>query len=49
MTLDVRKAGRILIKIPYSPWLSIVDGQGKSLKPPQKASAGRRTTTSTGA
>ncbi|SOD85842.1 MFS transporter [Streptomyces sp. Ag109_G2-15] len=40
MTLDVRKAGRILIKIPYSPWLSIVDGQGKSLKPPQKASGG---------
>ncbi|OXY95827.1 hypothetical protein BEK98_16245 [Streptomyces diastatochromogenes] len=40
MTLEVRKAGRILIKIPYSPWLSIVDGQGKSLKPPQKASGG---------
>ncbi|MFD5797361.1 MFS transporter [Streptomyces diastatochromogenes] len=40
MTLEVRKAGRILIKIPYSPWLSVVDGQGKSLKPPQKASGG---------
>ncbi|MFJ9867451.1 MFS transporter [Streptomyces sp. NPDC101165] len=40
MTLQVRKPGRILIKIPYSPWLSVVDGQGKSLKPPQKASDG---------
>ncbi|MFG2120696.1 MFS transporter [Streptomyces sp. NPDC048710] len=40
MTLEVRKPGRILIKIPYSPWLSVVDGQGKSLKPPQKASDG---------
>ncbi|MBL1081995.1 MFS transporter [Streptomyces actinomycinicus] len=31
MTLDVSKAGRILVKIPYSPWLSIVDEHGKSL------------------
>ncbi|MGW3462037.1 MFS transporter [Streptomyces olivaceoviridis] len=30
MTLRVRKAGRILIRIPYSPWLSIVDEHGKS-------------------
>ncbi|MDX2683040.1 MFS transporter [Streptomyces soliscabiei] len=36
MTIDVKKAGRILIRIPYSPWLSIVDTQGKSLKPPQE-------------
>ncbi|WP_330339319.1 MFS transporter [Streptomyces sp. NBC_00557] len=35
MTLQVRRAGRILIRIPYSPWLSIVDEHGKSLKPPQ--------------
>ncbi|WP_346017388.1 MULTISPECIES: MFS transporter [unclassified Streptomyces] len=35
MTLDVRKAGRILIRIPYSPWLSVVDAHGKSLKGPQ--------------
>ncbi|MEV7687105.1 MFS transporter [Streptomyces bungoensis] len=31
MTLEVSRPGRILIKIPYSPWLSIVDDQGKSL------------------
>ncbi|MGW2647065.1 MFS transporter [Streptomyces sp. NPDC001393] len=40
MTLQVRKAGRILIRIPYSPWLSIVDEHGKSLKPPQLVSSG---------
>ncbi|MEV7243391.1 MFS transporter [Streptomyces sp. NPDC093248] len=39
MTLQVRKPGRILIRIPYSPWLSIVDGEGKSLKPPQETDA----------
>ncbi|MGW3193731.1 MFS transporter [Streptomyces sp. NPDC001118] len=39
MTLRVRKAGRILIRIPYSPWLSIVDEHGKSLKAPQQTPA----------
>lgn len=43
LTIEVKEAGRILIRIPYSPWLSIVDADGKSLKPPQetKASKGR--------
>ncbi|MEU5539541.1 MFS transporter [Streptomyces sp. NPDC020362] len=41
MTLEVRKAGRILIKIPYSPWLSVVDEHGKSLKAPQETEASR--------
>ncbi|MGW3952986.1 MFS transporter [Streptomyces sp. NPDC004752] len=36
LTIEVRKAGRVLIRIPYSPWLSIVDADGKSLKPPQE-------------
>ena len=36
MTIEVRKAGRILVRIPYSPWLSIVDADGKSLKAPQE-------------
>ncbi|MGW0998666.1 MFS transporter [Streptomyces sp. NPDC002520] len=35
-TLRVGGAGRILIRLPYSPWLSIVDEHGKSLKPPQE-------------
>ncbi|MCT9011212.1 MFS transporter [Streptomyces rhizosphaerihabitans] len=43
LTIEVKQSGRILIRIPYSPWLSIVDADGKSLKPPQetKASKGR--------
>jgi hypothetical protein len=41
MTLQVRKAGRILIRIPYSPWLSIVDEHGKSVKPPQETDASK--------
>jgi hypothetical protein len=36
MVLDVAKAGRVLVKIPYSPWLSVVDEHGKSLKAPQE-------------
>ncbi|MGW0879948.1 MFS transporter [Streptomyces sp. NPDC002671] len=41
LTIEVHKAGRILIRIPYSPWLSVVDDHGKSLKPPRKLSDGR--------
>jgi hypothetical protein len=41
VTVDVRRAGRILIRIPYSPWLSIVDDEGRSLKPPQETEASR--------
>ncbi|WP_435228289.1 MFS transporter [Streptomyces sp. Tue6028] len=36
MTIEVKKAGRILIRVPYSPWLSIVDAKGKSVQPPQE-------------
>ncbi|MER6077111.1 MFS transporter [Streptomyces sp. NPDC001833] len=41
LTIEVRKAGRILIRIPYSPWLSIVDADGKSLKAPQETKASK--------
>ncbi len=41
MTMRVRKAGRILIRIPYSPWLSIVDAEGNKLKPPQETDASK--------
>ncbi|GGM02603.1 MFS transporter [Streptomyces fumigatiscleroticus] len=40
-TLRVSKAGRVLIRIPYSPWLSIVDADGKSLKAPQETEASK--------
>ncbi|MEU0008986.1 MFS transporter [Streptomyces sp. NPDC006314] len=41
MTLEVSKAGRILIRIPYSPWLSVVDEHGKSLSAPQETEASK--------
>lgn len=36
LTIHVKKAGRVLIRIPYSPWLALVDEKGKSLKRPQE-------------
>ncbi|MGW0575628.1 MFS transporter [Streptomyces sp. NPDC002920] len=41
MVIDVKKAGRIMIRIPYSPWLSVVDAEGKSLKAPQETKASK--------
>ncbi|MFI7018633.1 MFS transporter [Streptomyces sp. NPDC050164] len=41
MILQVKKAGRVLVRIPYSPWLSIVDAEGKSLKPPRETEASK--------
>ncbi|MBW8795170.1 MAG: MFS transporter [Streptomyces sp.] len=41
LTIEVRRAGRILIRIPYSPWLSIVGADGKSLKAPQETEASK--------
>ncbi|MEU9170618.1 MFS transporter [Streptomyces sp. NPDC048420] len=43
MTMRVKKAGRILIRIPYSPWLSIVDADGKKLKAPQETEESKET------
>ncbi|MEU5897890.1 MULTISPECIES: DMT family transporter [Streptomyces] len=42
MTLRVDKPGRVLIRIPYSPWLSIVDEHGKGVKAPQETEASKR-------
>ncbi|AXG79561.1 MFS transporter [Streptomyces paludis] len=36
LTIQVRSAGRVLIRIPYSPWLGLVDSDGKSVLPPQQ-------------
>ncbi|MDH6629022.1 MFS family permease [Streptomyces sp. LBL] len=41
LTMEVKKTGRILIRIPYSPWLSIVDSEGNKLKPPQETKASK--------
>ncbi|MEV8088064.1 MFS transporter [Streptomyces nigra] len=41
MTMRVSRPGRILIRIPYSPWLSIVDAEGRKLDPPQETEESR--------
>ncbi|GAA4808731.1 MFS transporter [Streptomyces ziwulingensis] len=40
-TIQVKEAGRILVRIPYSPWLSIVDAEGRSLRAPQETEASK--------
>ncbi|GHB17904.1 MFS transporter [Streptomyces chryseus] len=34
LTIRVRSAGRVLIRIPYSPWLGLVDAEGERVEPP---------------
>ncbi|QKW07157.1 MFS transporter [Streptomyces sp. NA04227] len=41
LTLRVERAGRVLIRIPYSPWLGLVNENGKSLKAPQETKASK--------
>ncbi|MGW5607107.1 MFS transporter [Streptomyces sp. NPDC003753] len=41
LTIQVKKAGRVLIRVPYSPWLGLVDTQGKGVKPPQETDASK--------
>ncbi|MFE6158618.1 MFS transporter [Streptomyces sp. NPDC056486] len=42
MTIEVKKAGRVLIRVPYSPWLSIVDADGKGLEGPKETEESKR-------
>lgn len=40
-TIDVKQPGRILVRMPYSPWLSLVDAEGRKLEPPQETEASK--------
>ncbi|MER5951349.1 MFS transporter [Streptomyces sp. NPDC001904] len=42
LTIEVTKPGRVLIRIPYSPWLSVVGADGKSVGTPQETEASKR-------
>ncbi|WP_328937895.1 MFS transporter [Streptomyces tauricus] len=42
LTLEVKRAGRVLIRIPYSPWLGLVDAEGRSVKPPQETEESKK-------
>ncbi|MGE7391238.1 MFS transporter [Streptomyces sp. NPDC004126] len=35
LVLEVSAPGRVLVRIPHSPWLGLVDGAGKPVAPPQ--------------
>ncbi|MCX5377821.1 MFS transporter [Streptomyces sp. NBC_00091] len=35
LVVDVSAPGRVLVRIPHSPWLGLVDGAGKAVEPPQ--------------
>ncbi|WP_241518702.1 MFS transporter [Streptomyces sp. CB03238] len=39
VTIRVRTAGRVLIRVPYSPWLALLDEDGKKVEPPQETKA----------
>jgi hypothetical protein len=41
LTIHVKSAGRVLIRIPYSPWLGLVDKDGKSVPAPQETAASK--------
>ncbi|CAM5722035.1 Integral membrane protein OS=Streptomyces glaucescens OX=1907 GN=SGLAU_14840 PE=4 SV=1 [Streptomyces glaucescens] len=36
MTLRVSEPGRVLIRVPYSPWLKLVDEEGKGVEGPRE-------------
>ncbi|MFD7629696.1 MFS transporter [Streptomyces sp. NPDC059851] len=41
LVVDVKAPGRVLVRIPHSPWLGLVDPAGKPVLPPQETSASR--------
>ncbi|WP_327662893.1 MULTISPECIES: MFS transporter [unclassified Streptomyces] len=42
LTIEVTRPGRVHIRVPYSPWLSVVDAEGKSLGAPKETEASKR-------
>ncbi|GHA05611.1 MFS transporter [Streptomyces echinoruber] len=41
LVIEVKQPGRVLIRVPYSPWLGLVDAQGKSVEPPRETEASK--------
>ncbi|MFD7721590.1 MFS transporter [Streptomyces sp. NPDC059814] len=42
LTIHVKKAGRVLIRIPYSRWLALVDEEGRSVERPQETEESKK-------
>nr|WP_190131448.1 MFS transporter [Streptomyces mashuensis] len=40
LRITVKKAGPVLIRIPYSPWLGLLDDDGKAVQPPKAGPRG---------
>ncbi|MFI1969625.1 MFS transporter [Streptomyces cinnamoneus] len=40
LTVTVREAGVVRVRIPYSPWLALVDEKGKPVQPPKAGAHG---------
>ncbi|WUH78749.1 MFS transporter [Streptomyces sp. NBC_00435] len=49
LVIDVKQAGRVLVRIPHSPWLGLLDGVGKPVAPPQETEASKAAGKETGA
>ncbi|MFD8411776.1 MFS transporter [Streptomyces sp. NPDC059650] len=41
LVVDVKAPGRVLVRIPHSPWLGLVDSAGEAVPPPQETFASR--------
>ncbi|MCS0635856.1 MFS transporter [Streptomyces sp. LP05-1] len=41
VTIRLRSAGRVLIRVPYSPWLALLDAEGRKVEPPQETEASK--------
>ncbi|MEW2414247.1 MFS transporter [Streptomyces sp. NPDC046866] len=41
LVVDVQAAGRVLVRIPHSPWLGLLDTAGRAVPPPQETFASR--------
>ncbi|MFJ9340253.1 MFS transporter [Streptomyces sp. NPDC101733] len=48
LVIDVRTPGRVLVRIPHSPWLGLVDAAGKPVEPPQETAASKGRGTASG-
>ncbi|WP_227025505.1 MFS transporter [Streptomyces tsukubensis] len=42
LTVRVTARGKVLIRIPYSPWLGLVDAEGKGIEGPKETEASKR-------
>jgi hypothetical protein len=41
LTVTVKKPGAVLVRVPWSPWLGLVDADGGRIEPPRRMTANR--------